>query len=72
MIKIQKPKQFLNTKEESKEEEKKSDINDESANIFSDDNITVIPVELISSDTFESGCRSFICLPKQNRGKFIP
>lgn len=39
---------------------------------FSDSNLTVIPIKLASSDSRDMGTFSFICVPKQDRGKFLP
>jgi hypothetical protein len=39
---------------------------------FNDGNLHVIPVKIVSSDEREYGCYSFICVPRQDRGKFLP
>jgi hypothetical protein len=39
---------------------------------FSDNLLTVVPVKLSSTDESDLGCYSFICIPKQAKGKFLP
>ena len=39
---------------------------------FQDSNLTITPVLIASSDEKDLPCYSYLCVPKQMRGKFIP
>ena len=39
---------------------------------FSDNLLSVVPVKVKSSHPREHPCYSFVCVPKQDRGKFLP
>jgi ribonuclease Z len=39
---------------------------------FNDNFLTIIPVKIGSSDERDQSAFSFICIPKQDRGKFLP
>ncbi|CDW79345.1 zinc phosphodiesterase elac [Stylonychia lemnae] len=63
----------------NQEEEKKSyeiqqelEESQEECHEFQDNYLKVIPIKVYSSDHTELESYSFICVPKQNRGKFLP